>query len=176
MLSLKSIVFLSVYYGLARYLPSSYSPCMGKVFNRFRVFCVKRIFKHCGKISTIDRMAYFGTGEDIEIGDYSGIGEHCIVPKNTIIGKYVMMAPEVYIIDNNHITTNTSKPMCFQGKTENRITRIGDDCWIGARVMIMPGRTIGNGAIVAAGSIVTKDIQPYSIVGGNPAKLIKMRK
>lgn len=87
-----------------------------------------------------------------------------------------MMAPEVYIIDNNHITKDTSKPMCFQGKTENMVTQIGDDCWIGARVMIMPGRTIGGGSIIAAGSILTKDVQPYSIVGGNPAKLIKMRK
>ena len=99
----------------------------------------------------------------------------CNTP-NTIIDKYVMMAPEVYIIDNNHITKDTNKPMCFQGKTENKATQIGDDCWIGARVMIMPGRTIGDGTIVAAGSIVTKDVQPYSIVGGNPAKLIKKRK
>lgn len=151
-------------------------PLFGKISNKIRIFCVKRIFKRCGKISTINRMAYFGTGFDIEIGDFSGIGEYCVVPKNTIIGKYVMMAPEVYIIGNNHIFIETETPMCFQGNTENKVSRIGNDCWIGARSMIMPGRTIGEGCIIAAGSIVTKDVEPYSIVGGNPAKLIKMRK
>ncbi|AWN51770.1 hypothetical protein DK412_08785 [Methylobacterium sp. 17Sr1-1] len=52
---------------------------------------------------------------------------------------------------------------------------IGNDVWIGAGVMMMPGITIGDGAVVAAGSVVTKDVPPYSIVGGSPAKLIKRR-
>lgn len=170
------VICLVLYYGFARYLPSSYSPIVGKFSNRIRIFCAHGIFKYCGKVSTIDRMAYFGTGRNIEIGDYSGIGENCIIPNNTIIGKYVMMAPEVYIIGNNHITTKIDVPMCFQGKTPNMITQIEDDCWIGARVMVMPGRKIGKGCIIAAGAIVTKNIAPYSIVGGNPAKLIRMRK
>lgn len=172
----KRIVFLILYYGFAQWLPGSYTPILGKLCNKIRIGCVKHIFKKCGKISTIDRKAYFGTGCDIEIGDYSGIGEHCIIPKNTIIGKYVMMAPEVYIIDNNHISDDINIPMCFQGKTPNKVTIIEDDCWLGARVMIMPGRKIEHGSILAAGAIVTKDVQPYSIVGGNPAKLIKKRK
>lgn len=173
---MKRIVFLILYYGFARYLPSSYAPMLGNVSNCIRIFCVKRIFKKCGKISTLDRMAYFGTGFDIEIGDFSGIGERCVIPKNTIMGKYIMMAPEVYIIDNNHISADTEIPMCFQGKTENKVTRIDDDCWIGARAMIMPGRVIGSGSIIAAGAIVTRDVEPFSVVGGNPAKLIRKRK
>ncbi|CAI0925785.1 Chloramphenicol acetyltransferase [Serratia quinivorans] len=54
-------------------------------------------------------------------------------------------------------------------------TRLGDGCWIGMRAMLMPGVSIGEGAIVAAGSIVTKDVEPYTIVGGNPARPIKLR-
>ena len=172
---MKRTFFLLIYYGFATWLPDSYTPGIGKLCNAIRIFCVKRIFKQCGRISTINRRAYFGNGKEVEIGDYSGIGSHCTVPHNIVIGKYVMMDPEVYIIDNNHITSDTKKPMCFQGKTENKVTQIGDDCWIGARTMIMPGHTIGDGCIIAAGSIVTKDVEPYSIVGGNPAKVIKKR-
>lgn len=169
-------IHLAVYYGFAQFLPGSYIPIIGKLSNWIRIFCVKHIFKSCGNISTVDRRAYFGNGKEIEIGDHSGIGANCHLPNNIKIGKYVMMAPEVYIIDNNHITNDPQTPMCFQGKTTKLVTYIEDDCWICARAMIMPGRRIGKGSIVAASAIVTKDVAPYSIVGGNPAKLIKKRK
>lgn len=157
-------------------LPSSYSPIIGKFSNIIRIFCVKHIFKRCGKISTIDRKVYFGKGFNIEIGDYSGIGSHSFLPDNIIIGKYVMMAPEVYIAKNNHQFKEISIPMCFQGMTENKITIIEDDCWIGRRVIMTPGRHIRRGSIVAAGTVLTKDFDEYSILGGNPAKIIKSRK
>lgn len=92
------------------------------------------------------------------------------------IGKYVMKGPEVYMVGNNHITADLDTPMCFQGKTDNQEIRIEDDCWLGARVMIMPGKTIGRGSILASGAIITKDVEPYSVMGGNPAKLIKKRR
>ena len=171
------VICLSLYYGFARYLPSSYSPVVGAFANKIRVLCVRHIFRYCGKISTIDRMAYFGTGKDIEIGDYSGIGEDCVIPNNTIIGKYVMMAPKVHIVANNHYFSNTDKPMCFQGSPNNKpVTVIEDDCWIGVRVIMTPGRHVKKGTIVAAGAVLTKDFDEYSIVGGNPAKLIRKRK
>lgn len=66
--------------------------------------------------------------------------------------------------------------MCFQGKMDSQEIRIEDDCWLGTRVMIMPGKTIGYGSILASGAIITKDVEPYSVMGGNPAKLIKKRK
>ena len=106
------IICLLFYYGFAQYLPDSYLPIVGKISNAIRIGLVKHIFKKCGKITTINRLAYFGSGRDIEIGDYSGIGAKCVIPKNTIIGKYVMMAPEVYIVKNNHIFSNISTPMC----------------------------------------------------------------
>ena len=66
--------------------------------------------------------------------------------------------------------------MIEQGETFYPKTIIEDDVWIGARVLILPGRRIGKGSIIAAGSVITKDVAPYSIVGGNPAHLIKTRK
>lgn len=124
-------LYLLLYYGFATHLPGSYMPVVGRMSNAIRVFCAKRIFKKCGKISTIDRHAYFGNGSEIEIGDYSGIGENCVVPHNTRIGRYVMMAPEVHIVANNHNFADTSIPMCFQEPEQTHLpTTIGDDCWI----------------------------------------------
>ena len=136
---------------------------------------MKHIFKRCGNISTINRKAYFGNGKDIEIGDYSGIGANCIVPNNIKIGNYVMMASDVCILNNNHIYSDKSTPMALQGKTENKVTVIEDDCWICTRVIMTPGRHISKGSIVGAGAVVTKDFPEYSIIGGNPAKFIKSR-
>lgn len=127
-------------------------------------------------MSNIDRKAYFGNGMNIEMGDYSSIGANSVIPNNTIIGKFVMMAPEIHIVANNHNFNKTDIPMCFQGSIEGQTpTIINDDCWIGVRAIFTPGHTIGEGSIIAAGAVVTKNIEPYSIVGGNPAKLIRKR-
>ena len=169
--------FLFLYYCFAQYLPSSYAPIFGRISNWMRIFCVKHIFKKCGKITTVDRRAYFGNGKNIEIGDYSGIGARNSLPNNIIIGKYVMMGPEILMFPDNHIYTDTSVPICFQGKTDReKQIRIEDDCWIGQRVIINYGKKIGKGSIIAAGSVVTKDVENYSVIGGNPAKLIKYRR
>lgn len=169
------ILFLIFFYGFANWLPDSYMPLVGKISNYIRIFCVKRIFKECGNISTINRKIYFGSGKDVCIGDYSGIGSGSIIPNNIVIGKYVMMAPEVYIISSNHGFSDLSKPMCFQNSTVSKKTVIEDDCWIGARVIMTPGRHVKKGSVIAAGAVLTKDFDKYSIVGGNPAKLIRYR-
>ena len=87
-----------------------------------------------------------------------------------------MMAPEVYIVANGHVFSSVNKPMCFQGTTgRQNQTIIDDDCWLGVRTILTPGHHIGKGSIIGAGSVVTKDVEPYSIVGGNPARLIRKR-
>lgn len=84
----------------------------GGVSNRIRIFLCKRIFKECGKVSTINRNIYFGNGKDIVIGDYSGIGANCSIPNDIHIGKYVMMGPFLYCITFGHEVSDTSTPMC----------------------------------------------------------------
>ena len=174
---MKRYFFLMLYYGLAQYLPDSYLPIVGVVSNKFRIFCCRRIFKCCGKISTINRRCNFGDGAFVEIGDYSGLGAYNTIPNNIIIGKYVMMAPEVLIFRDNHKYDSAEIPMCFQGKKggDKRVV-IDDDVWIGQRTIINCGKHIGNGSIIAGGSVVTKDVDSYSIWGGNPARFIKSRK
>lgn len=87
-----------------------------------------------------------------------------------------MMGPDVMIFTSNHETSRTDTPMRLQGTAKIKPVTIGDDVWIGARVIILPGVTIGQGAILAANAVVTKDVPEYAVVGGNPAKLIKFRK
>ena len=85
------------------------------------------------------------------------------------------MGPDVVILTLNHEYSDIHKPIGWQGMKPRKKVTIGNDVWLGQRVMIMPGVTIGNGSIVAAGAVVTKDIPPYSIVGGVPAKVLKNR-
>lgn len=168
-------LFLTLYYGIAQYLPDSYKGRVGKLSNMFRIWCVRHLFAKCGKITTINRRAYFGSGKKIEIGDFSGIGANCFLPSDIKIGKYVMMGPDVYIVENNHRYKNRSIPMCFQGMTEKKTTIIEDDVWIGARVIMTAGRMVKRGSIIGIGAVLTKDFPEYSVVGGNPAQLIKTR-
>lgn len=86
------------------------------------------------------------------------------------------MGPECVIYTQNHKHSNIDIPMIDQGFEEIRPVHIMDDVWIGSRVIILPGVTIGKGCIIAAGSVVTKSIPDYSIVGGVPGKVIKSRR
>lgn len=83
------------------------------------------------------------------------------------------MGPGVKIFSLNH-GINNGAPMNTQPPTEKDVI-IGNDVWLGANTVVVAGVTIGDGAITAAGSVVTKDVQEYTIVGGNPAQVIKKR-
>ena len=91
-----------------------------------------------------------------------------------IIGKNVLIAQNVVIRASNHNFTNLALPINKQGHTPGIII-IGDDCWIAANAVITSGVVIGSHSIVGAGAVVTSDIEPYSVIGGVPARLIKKR-
>ena len=126
---------------------------------------------------------------DSKIGDYSYIAHFSRV-NNVDIGKFCSIGPEVLIGLGNHpvndfVSTHPSFYSVYNASrlsfvkenlfVDKKKTRVGNDVWIGARAIIMDGISIGNGAIVAAGAIVTKDVPPYSIVAGVPAKILKFR-
>ena len=167
---IQKVIYLALYYAIGRYWPNMVG---GK---RIRYQLVKRIFKKCGKNVNVERYANFGSGRDIEIGDNSGLGINCCIPSNTIIGSDVMMGPNCYILPHNHAFSRIDIPMIQQGYTPKLKTVIQDDVWIGRDVTMLPGRTIKKGSIVAACCVLTKDFPEYSIVGGNPARLIRSRK
>ena len=117
---------------------------------------------------------YFFNSRNTEIGSNSGIGSLSGI--GTVkLGSYVMMGTHCLLISRNHRFDDCSIPMCRQGFRPDRPIVIEDDVWIGSRVIILPGVVIGKGSIIGAGSVVTKDVEPYTIVGGNPAKLIGKR-
>ena len=166
--------WILLYYMIGYNLPSRYFP-LGKLSGRFRAFLVKMILKEkCGTNLEIEAKVLLGKFDDISIGDNVQINEHSRL-RNVQIGNDVMIAPEVYILHSGHYYAKSDVPMRFQGEKIYSRTIIENDVWIGARVIINAGKKIGRGSIVAAGSVVTKDIEEYTIVGGNPAKLIKKR-
>lgn len=85
-----------------------------------------------------------------------------------MISPYVMLTATVHNFDDIH------KPMQVQGLASRSVS-IEDDVWIGGHSIILPGVTVGRGSIVAAGAVITKDVPPFTIVGGNPARIIKRR-
>ena len=123
------------------------------------------------------------------IDSYTYIGRNCIV-QNTRIGKFCSIANDVFIGLGKHPTDLIStSPIFYRKKNTLKIQlvdedyefeeydaiSIGNDVWIGTRAIIMDGVNIGNGAIIASNSVITKDVPPYAIVAGVPAKLIKYR-
>lgn len=173
---LNRFFFLCLYYGIAYYLPPSFSKLGGAFSKWLRYQCVRWLFKECGKNVNVERKAFFGTGSEICIGDNSGMGINSMIPNGSIIGKNVMMGPNCFIHSTNHNFDRLDIPMNQQGETEALPVIIEDDVWIGQNVTIMRGRHIATGSIIAANCVLTKDFPPYSIVGGNPGKLIKTRK
>jgi maltose O-acetyltransferase len=170
-------ISLVVYYGFARYLPQ-YLPG-GHECKKIRGFVVKYIFRKCGANINIKRGAFFGLGRDIEIGNNSDIGLNAYIAGiggggELIIGDNVIMAPEVAILTLGHYHSDPNMLINRQGDYTSKII-IEDNVWIGIRSIILPGVRIGEGAIIGAGAVVTKDVPPYSIVGGVPAKVISRR-
>ena len=168
------IIATILYFGLARHLPSSYSPLSFGLTRPLRASLCRFMFRKCGKNINVERGAW--VGYNIEIGDNSGIGINAQLNASggVTIGKNVMMGPDVVILTQDHKHDDVTKSMMEQG-FEKASVIIEDDVWIGIRVIILAGVRIGRSSIIGAGAVVTKDIPPFSIAGGNPARAIKQR-
>jgi len=113
--------------------------------------------------------------KDFIAGEYTYVSHGCSVYPGVSLGRYSMLAQNVQIIGADHNYEISGIPITFSGRPKLNKTTIGRDVWIGANSIIFVGVEIGDGAIIGAGSVVTKSIPPYSIFGGTPAKLIKKR-
>ena len=173
MKKIKERICYVLYHFIGKHLPASDFPInlFGKSIRRI---LVRGFVKKADKLINIDKNA--NISPNIEIGRNSGIGINAKITSSTIIGDNVMMGPNVSIFTTNHKFARTDIPMVMQGEDEVKSVTIQNDVWIGANVIILPGVTIGEGAIIGAGSVVTKDVEEYTIVAGNPAKVIKKRK
>ena len=112
----------------------------------------------------------------ISIGENTTIGFHTFIysSSNIIIGSNCMIAPFVYIVDSNHAIKKDTLLNLQENKSDPII--LGNDVWIGAHSVILPGVKIGDGAIIAAGSVVNSDVEPFEIVAGVPVQKKGQRK
>lgn len=167
--------YLLFYYLVAQHLPMQPFPGF-KLFYKLRYLICKNVLKECGRNVVIKNKCYFGDGSRLIVGNYSQLGQNSRFAGSVTIGSSVMMGPDVVIMAVTHDISDTSRTMIH---TDNPSIEspvlIGNNVWIGTRVIIMPGVHIGDNSIVGAGAVVTKSFGPNSVIGGVPAKLIKQR-
>lgn len=171
---IKRYYALSLYYTIATRLPSR-GP-LAEPGRWLRQELCRRFLDGCGKRVNIGSDVYLSTGAHVRIGNRSGLGRGCRVYGGLIMGEEVMVGPDVAFLSENHRFDRLDQPIGWQGMTERTPPRIEDGAWIGLRATILAGRVVGEGAIVAACAVVTKDVAPFSIVGGNPAVVIGTRR
>lgn len=130
-----------------------------------------------GRNVRIHPTASLRCGRNVSLGENSHINQYCCIwaSRNAkiILGDNLLMGPGTKIFSSNHGTK--SDQLLNQQEWSEKDVVIGNDVWLGANVVVVPGVKIGNGAIVAAGAVVIKDIEPYTVVGGVPAKTIRKR-
>ena len=131
-----------------------------------------RIFS-LGDYSVVESFACINNAVgDVVIGDHTRIGLHNTIIGPVEIGNHVNLAQGITVTALNHNFSDTNKRIDEQGVSTNPVT-IEDDVWVGANAVILPGVTIGEHCVIAAGAVVTKDVPPHSLVAGVPAKVIK---
>ena len=168
------------------------APYLAKV--RYRILChgfvhhgkggsIGRQFRVMGRLSIAvgDRVAfrdniYLGGNGRLTVGSYTAINAGCMIAamESVEIGSNVMFAPYVYVLDVDHNFERLDLPMTKQGYSIAPVV-IEDDVWVGTGAVITKGVRIGKGSVIGANSVVTRDVPPYSIAAGAPAKVIRKR-
>ncbi len=165
---------LILYYAFAYFLPMQ--PIPGYQFGYYlRYQLVKGLLKGCGKDVVIKNRCYFGNGERLTVGNRSQLGQGARLNGVIDIGDDVMMGPDVVMMATSHAYGDVNIGMNQQGAGEECPISIGDDVWVGTRAIILPGVTIGDHSIIGAGAVVTKSFPDYSIIAGNPARIVRSR-
>jgi maltose O-acetyltransferase len=167
------VISTLLYYSIGVRLPQTFWPA-GIIFSVLRIYLLRGMGCKIGKMCEIESHVDVGLRPSSVVGDYCQINKRVIL-RNAQIGDFVMIASGAALLDRQHIFSRHDIPMMKQGKIRKKVV-IEDDVWIGQNTIIMPGIKIGKGAIVGAGAVVTKDVPPYAIVGGVPAKIIKFRR
>lgn len=167
------LLCLLLYRSLGMRLPHTFWPG-GKFFSKARRLLLAGMGCRIGSECELEPHIDTGFSPNLIIGDHCQINQGVIM-RTAIIGDYVMIAPNVTLLDRVHNHNRTDTPMALQGSSPRQTIRIGNDVWIGQNAILMPGITIGEGAIVGAGAVVTKDIPPYAVVAGVPARILRYR-
>lgn len=133
---------------------------------------LNKMLAHVGKNCTITPNIFFDYGINTEIGDNVYFNSNCIIldSAKVKIGNNTMLGPNVQLYTPTH-------PLDFKSRNKGfeyaKPITIGNNCWLGGNVIVLPGVTIGDGCVIGAGAVVTKDITANSLAFGNPAKIIR---
>lgn len=149
-------------------------------FNLLRtklVFLFKaRYVKALGFVRIPLDIKIWSPNKDIKFGNRVQFGKKCVIQCDIEIGNDVLIAGNVSFVGrDDHNFEEIGKKIWDSGRGDSFKTIIGNDVWIGHGAIVVSGVVIGDGSIIAAGSVVVKNVEPYSIVGGNPARYIKDR-
>ena len=134
-----------------------------------------------GKNTLIGEQSWLNVNGRIQNHKHIKIGNNCYIgrrnllasSKELIISDYVMTSNECKFLGSNHVYSNPLEPYIATGTMDNDVLKIGVNVWIGAGAIVLGAVTVGHGSIIGAGSVVTKDIPPFSIAVGNPCKVVK---
>ena len=149
--------------------------------NRFLSFFYKKMLRGCGSNVRFSALTSDFTYRNVTIGNDVYIGPHALflcTESQIFIGNKVLFGPHVTIIGGDHRITDVGRfiyDVLDKHPEDDQDVHIEDDVWIGTNTTLLKGVTVGRGAVVAAGALVTKDVPPYAIVGGVPAKVLKYR-
>ena len=145
-------------------------------FNRIRCWYLKRVLGvlRGGEGSLIGSNVYIGNAQQVTIGAGSRINENVFI-QGAHIGEHVLIAPGCVILSRSHVHDRLDIPIALQGETQAAPVTIEDGAWLGRNVIVMPGVTIGAGAIIAACAFVNRNVPENTIYGGVPARLIRKR-
>lgn len=151
--------------GVANYIRS---------FWRFKI--KQRWISVKGMVRIPNDVIIYSPHKDVKMGHHVQFGKGCYISADIHFGNYVLCAPKVSFIGRNeHGYKFAGSTIWNSARGVDDVTIVGSDVWIGYGCIILGGVRIGDGAIIAAGSVVTHDIDKYMIVGGNPARIIKKR-
>ncbi|WP_302174245.1 DapH/DapD/GlmU-related protein [uncultured Hydrogenophaga sp.] len=131
-------------------------------------------FRSVGRDCRLDRSLFVYPGR-VSLGNRVYVGRYCYLDGDITIGDFTMLASSVAVVGGDHSFDQRDVLMIDSGREHWKPTRIGRDCWIGHGAILLNGITIGDGSIVAAGSVVLADVPPLSIVAGNPARVVRSR-
>ena len=147
------------------------TPEHSRLFNKWRILLLRCFGAKIGAGCVVKSSCEIWQPWKLEIGDYVALSEHviCYTVDTIAIGSQTTVSREAFLCCAGHDIASPIMELTYAP------IAIGSNCWIAGRVTVMPGVKIGDGAVVAAGAVATKDVEPWTVVGGNPAQFIKKR-
>lgn len=170
----KAICYVG-YYFFAYHLPEN-QWIGGALWNALRVFFARPLLRECGKDIHIDRHVNFGQGNLLTLKDHSGVGAYAKLIGDITFERWAATSFDIFVTAYGRKMDRTDIHIVYQGKVPDEPVVLGEGTVLFASVIILPGVHTGEGCVIGAAAVVTRDVPPYCVVAGNPARVVKWRK